>query len=93
MKPYLNLFGELDTLPLPALTPSGKRRTKASGYPRRPGSGPAGQTCANCIPTGGHRKTYFKCAVIRYRWTHGPGTDILKKSPACELWKSKTHSS
>lgn len=63
---------------------------KANGYARVPGSGPKGETCKTCVhscATGGYRKTYYKCAVIKHRWTHGPGTDILIKSPACSMWK------
>ena len=59
-----------------------------NGYPRPPGSGPDGETCRSCAHycrTGNGGK-FLKCALLRARWTHGPGTDIKAKSPACELW-------
>ncbi len=75
-------------------TYGGTKRYKSqpNGYARPPGSGPAGETCKSCahyrrVPGGG--SVFPKCAVIEFRWTHGPGTDIRAKSPACELWKAK----
>lgn len=68
------------------------KHLKQGGYARRPGTGPANETCgtcANCIGTGGGRKTFYKCAVVRHRWTRGPGTDILKRTSACELWQAQ----
>lgn len=84
-----DLFGH----PLPNPVLATKHITKLNGYARRPGSGPAGETCGTCdhCATRSYTKNkYFKCLVIQWRWTHGPGTDILKSSPACELWKPKT---
>jgi hypothetical protein len=81
-----DLFGN------PISEPVKDSKTHATGYATRPGSGPAGQTCGTCkfaTRTGHSRKSYFKCMVIRHRWTHGPGTDILLKSPACSFWKAK----
>lgn len=77
-----DLFGQ------PATAPEKLR----GGYPRRPGSGPTGETCGtcrNCIATGPHSRVYYKCKVLQFRWTHGPGTDIKKKTPACEMWESR----
>jgi hypothetical protein len=57
------------------------------GYARRPGGGPDGETCGSCahlVRRGHHDKTYFKCSLVAE--TRGPGTDIRKRSPACELW-------
>ncbi|MEN9575632.1 MAG: hypothetical protein RL514_3487 [Verrucomicrobiota bacterium] len=69
-------------------------KTKAKGYARPPGTGPAGEkckTCDHCWRVEGGSKFFFKCDVIQFRWTHGPGTDIKANSPACELWaKAKT---
>lgn len=49
----------------------------------------ADQTCGGCAhlreKETGARRTFFKCALGRD--TNGPGTDIRKKWPACELWK------
>ena len=64
-----------------------------NGFARYPGTGPKGETCktcANCCRVQGGTRVFLKCKVIEFRWTHGPGTDIRAKSPACELWKEKT---
>lgn len=84
-------------LPLPmdrSPRPDGKTgyNAVAKGYARPPGTGPAGETCKTCahycrVQGGGSK--FPKCALIRFRWTHGPGTDIRAKSPACELWQAK----
>ena len=73
------------------------RKPRESGEPRgfaaRPGSGPVGETCgscAHCARIGYHRRRYLKCRVIRHRWTHGPGTDIRAKAPACSFWQATT---
>ena len=81
-----DLFGQ----PLPAAPV--KVAGQAKGYARPPGSGPAGQTCGTCRHAwriGTYRKAFHKCEIIRHRWTHGPGTDILLKSPACSMWSAK----
>ncbi len=70
-------------LPLPVVYPPG-------GYARPPGTGPKGETCktcAFCCYTGNGKRRYPKCAVIKFRWTHGPGTDIKLRSPACDMWQ------
>lgn len=75
--PEVDLFG---SVVLPE-----KKSTKANGYAYPPGTGPANETCSTCshfIRRLGGR--YFKCGLTR--WTHGPGTDIRAKSPACKLW-------
>lgn len=70
-----------------------RKQTAPNGYARRPGTGPAGETCKTCAHAvrvqGGSRK-FLKCAVIRHRWTHGPGTDIKAGSPACEMWEGRS---
>src|ERR1700744_4787804 len=65
------------------------RLDKAHPYP--PGSGPKGQTCGACskLCEVKYSKKYFKCHVIMKSWTHGPGTDIRKKDPACKSWEPK----
>jgi len=69
-----------------------RKRTEAKGYVRRPGSGPAGETCGSCVHCvrvqGGHKR-YPKCKLAEGIWTHGPGSDIRTKSPACEMWQHK----
>lgn len=67
-------------------------RSLPNGYARIPGTGPAGETCgscANCVRVQGGSRAFPKCLVIQFRWTHGPGTDIRCKSPACEMWQAK----
>lgn len=62
------------------------------GYADVPGSGPTGETCGTCRHKARLRyaKTYYKCALQRGYWTHGPGTDIKLRSPACRKWESAT---
>lgn len=91
MIPDLDLFGVpvLDrTLPNPV---SGRKRHKTlpKGYAAPPGTGPAGETCKTCrhYARVKHAKVYRKCALVRAKWTNGPGTDILAKSPACKEWE------
>lgn len=86
MNDHIDLFGA----PILDLTAAERHGCVPKGYPRRPGSGPAGQTCGTCvyaIDIDYHGRCYYKCAIIKHRWTHGPGTDIKLKSPACELWQ------
>lgn len=60
------------------------------GYADVPGSGPAGETCKTCAHLYRHEmaKTYLKCALMKHRWTGGPGSDIKAKSPACARWEA-----
>lgn len=63
----------------------------SAGYFARPGSGPEGQTCGTCIHANGTGRAgkYKKCARMKRIWSHGAGTDIKLKSPACEGWEAK----
>lgn len=77
----------------PALTPAQRRALfrkgpKKRGYAHPPGTGPAGETCATCkhIRRVGNIRLYRKCALVK--WTHGAGTDILARSPACAKWEA-----
>src|SRR4051812_8586296 len=73
-----------------ALKPQPKN--KVSGYAATPGMGPAGETCRTCKHASnicGGANSYWKCAVVKFRWTRGPGTDIRLKSPACRFWEAK----
>lgn len=58
------------------------------GHAARPGTGPEGETCGSCAHYSVQRysKTYRKCALTKAAWTHGPGTDIRAKDPACSKW-------
>jgi hypothetical protein len=83
---------DTDLFGAPVLPPLSAKRKKYEprGYACRPGSGPAGETCGTCayaVGIGYHDKRYYKCRKIEFRWTHGPGTDIRLKSPACKLWE------
>jgi hypothetical protein len=74
-----DLFGE------PASAP--RKGTQPRGYYQRPGSGPAGQTCATCdhaLRAGG----YAKCWRAKRIWTSSRRTDILLRSPACAGWEA-----
>lgn len=72
-----------------------RKPTPAKGYADKPGSGPEGETCGSCQHAERveyHRKTYRKCGMARNKWTHGTGSDIRLKSPACSLWEAKGES-
>lgn len=78
MKEYRNLFGE-----------------KATGQGLRPKARPTfvlaenGKTCKDCKHAVGlsYSKTYYKCELVRARWTSGTGTDIRLKDPACGMFE------
>jgi len=92
--PDLDLFGNPILAPAPMVPGTGKKRhkTKINGYAAPPGTGPVDETCKTCLHYSGHRrsKIYRKCALTRPRWTGGPGTDILARSPACKYWEPQT---
>jgi hypothetical protein len=76
---------------LEAMGKKKRKTTQPKGYAAQPGSGPAGETCKTCThsrPTGPGNHTYWKCELIRRAWTHGPGTDIRLKAPACKFWEA-----
>lgn len=86
----LDLFGNLVVERDPPPPGEKKRReTRPNGYAAPPGGGPKGETCKSCAHYARtqHAKVYRKCLLVRARWTNGPGTDILAKSPACGAWK------
>jgi hypothetical protein len=94
-----DLFGREVSLPptdAPAMTPAQRRKlcrkpTRPKGYAWTPGTGPAGETCSSCshIVRVRMSRTYLKCGLVRAQWSHGPGTDILARSPACAKWEPK----
>lgn len=93
--PILDLFGQPLTEPLPPLSKQEKRRRaeRPKGYARPPGTGPTGETCRTCqhaCKIHHHDRHYYKCGILQWRWTNGPGTDIRLKSPACEFWQVRT---
>ncbi len=95
-----DLFGnELVELVVPerALTKKERRKllygqigTVPKGHAAKPGTGPTGETCKTCahytrVSWAG---TYRKCGheLARAKWTHGPGSDIRARDPACSQW-------
>jgi hypothetical protein len=74
-------------------TVTGKKKrkpTRPNGYADLPGTGPPGETCRSCRHIERHQggtRTYLKCGLMARRHTHGPGSDILAKAPACRRWE------
>jgi hypothetical protein len=64
----------------------GKHYVEPRGYYYHPGTGPAGETCGSCQNRMAGRR-YSKCQLNRPKWTHGRGSDILARSPACKYWE------
>jgi len=89
-----DLFGNpVEEFPIKeiALSTGQKRRKydRPRGYAAVPGTGPIGQTCGTCRflhRNAEYSNTHFKCRLLYKQWTKGPGTDIVKKSPACSKW-------
>jgi hypothetical protein len=67
-----------------------RKAPQPNGYAQPPGSGPKGETCKTCkhLARIRYSKTYLKCALIKEGWTHGTGTDVKAKAPACRLWEA-----
>lgn len=70
-----------------------RKPTQPKGYAALPGTGPEGKTCKDCRHKETHSntgaKSWIKCAAIKAKWTHGPGTDIRAGSPACSRFEPK----
>lgn len=62
--------------------PAAKRR----GYAYHPGTGPDGETCGSCKHIVRTRR-YRKCRKAEQIWTHGQGSDVAARSPACKYWE------
>jgi hypothetical protein len=80
---------EFDLFGLPLPPPKPKHRV--GGYAHAPGTGPLGETCRQCKHATNHPwhdRNYYKCDLVKP--THGPGTDIRLKSPACWAWDPGT---
>lgn len=79
---------------LSAGIPEKRKPTAKNGYAAQPGTGPEGKTCRDCEHKrsmgnyGGKR--FIKCELRRATWTHGEGTDILARSPACSKFAEAT---
>lgn len=64
----------------------GKHYVQPKGYAAMPGTGPAGESCGTCKNRERWRR-YSKCKLVRGRWTHGRGSDVLAGAPACSRWE------
>lgn len=56
------------------------------------GTGPAGETCGTCkhkTRVHGGQRMVLKCELMKKAWSHGAGTDIRAKWPACRCWEAK----
>lgn len=87
MQGGVDLFGDL--IPVNQID-SKPKTTRPNGYVSQPGTGPEGETCRSCyhrVIVNYHNKNYQKCGLNEARWTHGRGSDILLRSPACRQWK------
>jgi hypothetical protein len=65
---------------------------KPRGHAAAPGGGPKGETCGSCThrqSVRGGQKNFSKCVLNKRNWTHGRGSDVAKKDPACVLWAAK----
>lgn len=89
MGEHVNIFGE--PLTLDEASKRGKHYVKPNGYAARPGSGPEGETCKTCQHLTYRRftKSHPKCGLNQANWTNGRGSDVLVRSPACQLWEAK----
>jgi hypothetical protein len=69
-----------------------RKPTAKNGYAAPPGTGPEGKTCKDCkhknSMSNGGAKHFIKCNLRRATWTHGEGTDILARSPACNKFEA-----
>jgi|GEM_PF-4721252 len=57
------------------------------------GSGPEDETCGSCrhytraeLRSG---RIVLKCGLMRSFWTHGAGSDVKARWPACRAWEAK----
>ncbi len=68
-------------------------RHKVTCTPSEPGSGPEGKRCGDCrfatLTRSPGGKRCYKCGRMREAWTHGSGSDVRLKWPACSEWKDK----
>lgn len=66
-------------------------RIPLKATPAPTGTGPDGERCGTCkhrtrvrIRSG---RVFQKCAMVKARWTHGAGTDVKLRWPACSFWE------
>jgi len=84
-----DLFGNDVTIEEARTLMHRKRDERPKGYAARPGSGPAGETCGTCANACKSNGHFWKCLLLKHRWTNSYGTDIRLKTAACEFWKKK----
>ena len=87
--PEKDLFGDEIALDDKVTQSPLKGRRLDSGYPAKPGTGPANETCGSCdlrirFKVAG---AWYKCQLMQPHWSHSAGTDIKLKSPACSCWE------
>lgn len=84
----LDLFDVGERLPVdvPRYVPGSRRKILTADLP---GTGPEGETCGTCahLVHTGNSGRYLKCGLMRKDWTHGPGTDLRARWPACSKWE------
>ncbi len=87
MTEQLDLLGD----PIDQASIMRKSSRRKGGYAARPGSGPKGQRCNTCAHFARVRRSnvFTKCLLMVKSWTHGPGTDIKARAPACMHWERK----
>ncbi len=64
------------------------RPKRSRATPQPIGTGPDGELCRTCrhlYHFGHHGKVYLKCDLVER--THGAGTDIRARWPACRAWR------
>ena len=84
----VNLFGD----PVVIEVSQARRPEIPKGYAAIPGTGPEGEKCRTCrhaVKRSGNARDYWKCSLMKARWTGGYGSDIRLKSPACSKWERK----
>lgn len=86
----LMLFPEGTQFALTEPKKRGKHYVEPRGYAYMPGTGPEGETCGTCKHHAPLQmaKRYHKCRLAQHKWTHGRGSDILVRSPACKHWEA-----
>ena len=85
----ISLFG--DEIPNVAPKP---QTAKKGGHYAAPGTGPEGESCGTCryaVRRKLSSKSVYKCELARRCWTHGPGSDIRLKDPACGGWRAEVN--
>lgn len=68
-----------------------RRYSRPRGHAWPPGTGPKGETCGSCkyicrLKPGS--RAFFKCYLVKDRWTASAKTDVRYRDPACEKWKA-----